>query len=105
NVFISISPPSPTSPLPLHDPLPISAHQRQPFRQRLLECLPECRCHDGLPSVMERPVWKSGVAPTSSVSRQTSVTRSASPDARHRSEEHTSELQSRENIVCRLLLA
>src|SRR5690606_41305940 len=25
-------------------------------------------------------------------------------DARHRSEEHTSELQSRENLVCRLLL-
>src|SRR5690606_41040155 len=26
-------------------------------------------------------------------------------DPRHRSEEHTSELQSRENLVCRLLLA
>src|SRR5207302_5509021 len=27
-----------------------------------------------------------------------------SPDPRRRSEEHTSELQSRENLVCRLLL-
>src|SRR5690606_42023637 len=26
------------------------------------------------------------------------------PDSQHRSEEHTSELQSRENLVCRLLL-
>src|SRR5207302_5006030 len=26
------------------------------------------------------------------------------PDGEHRSEEHTSELQSRENLVCRLLL-
>src|SRR5690606_41927939 len=32
------------------------------------------------------------------------VLRSASRAARQRSEEHTSELQSRENIVCRLLL-
>src|SRR5207302_9014953 len=34
-----------------------------------------------------------------------SATRSpSSPSTTHRSEEHTSELQSRENIVCRILL-
>src|SRR5690606_40076176 len=33
-----------------------------------------------------------------------SGTRSVTPRARRRSEEHTSELQSRENLVCRLLL-
>src|SRR2546430_13719462 len=33
------------------------------------------------------------------------VDRSALPDVRQRSEEHTSELQSQSNLVCRLLLA
>src|SRR5215475_4577428 len=58
----------------------------------------------------DSPMWKRGNA-----SRSTSVTRRP-PWARHvaaveppgpppmRSEEHTSELQSRENLVCRLLL-
>src|SRR5690606_39327134 len=45
------------------------------------------------------------VGPCASL-RPYSITRSAKPSAGHasRSEEHTSELQSRENLVCRLLL-
>src|SRR2546430_4754390 len=37
-------------------------------------------------------------------SRQFSLTFEGKPTARHRSEEHTSELQSQSNLVCRLLL-
>src|SRR6202007_1580682 len=46
-----------------------------------------CRCDERRARRRDRPVWPRG--PRS---------------ARRRSEEHTSELQSRENLVCRLLL-
>src|SRR5690606_42106448 len=57
--------------------------------------------HDALPIFYrdeERARWLEAVAPTGSLE---ALQRQL---ARRRSEEHTSELQSRENIVCRLLL-
>src|SRR2546430_13759046 len=53
--------------------------------------------------VAETPVY----APASAASTTTPSTSAAAPtylDVRDRSEEHTSELQSQSNLVCRLLL-
>src|SRR6267143_7330312 len=47
--------------------------------------------HDALPISSSRPMWPSN-------------TRSPRRNARRRSEEHTSELQSQVHLVCRLLL-
>src|SRR5436309_13226004 len=63
--------------------------------------------HDALP--ISRPVSRSAVR-TSPVPRTRTglaparVSRRAPSETSARSEEHTSELQSRENLVCRLLL-
>src|SRR5207244_10758336 len=73
-------PPPSYYPLPLHDALPISPRQlaggglAQQARARVLEARPRARG------------------------------RASSTRARARSEEHTSELQSPDHIVCRLLL-
>src|SRR6266699_7164364 len=54
--------------------------------------------HDALPIPPSRPGW------TSSPPTSPSVTSSSAPGWSRRSEEHTSELQSRPHLVCRLLL-
>src|SRR5215216_8026799 len=56
--------------------------------------------HDALPICTYRPGRSS---PTARASRQT-ITRTISPASTCRSEEHTSELQSPDHLVCRLLL-
>src|SRR5690606_41740711 len=72
--------------------------------------------HDALPIWSRRTSRRArGTRPTGSSRARTSSSRSTSPSRtrpcsscraspRRRSEEHTSELQSRENLVCRLLL-
>src|SRR5690606_41942431 len=85
------------SPLPLHDALPISRSSAA------------CRrCSTRRPSW---PTSSASSAPTrprvSGRSHRRAPVRGRSPTPRSscpRSEEHTSELQSRENLVCRLLL-
>src|SRR5436309_9465847 len=59
--------------------------------------------HDALPISRNR---STGCRPGSAAAFSSSATstRRASCSYRSRSEEHTSELQSRENLVCRLLL-
>src|SRR5690606_39429419 len=54
--------------------------------------------HDAL------PIWGSGRVRAPSRSAGTAARPPAAAPGRSRSEEHTSELQSRENLVCRLLL-
>src|SRR5690606_41324459 len=61
--------------------------------------------HDALPICRRATSWP----PPSSATRPTPCRKSAAASVRRtacarRSEEHTSELQSRENLVCRLLL-
>src|SRR2546430_11422273 len=57
--------------------------------------------HDALPiSTPSRSSWPSGSTPP----RRRSAARGTAPPATRRSEEHTSELQSQSNLVCRLLL-
>src|SRR5690606_41078956 len=79
--------------LSLHDALPISAdlgQARQPFFQVVEETVL------GMPGLQ--------VEETEHQCPGKSKQRGAERRAHARSEEHTSELQSRENLVCRLLL-
>src|SRR5690606_42127778 len=84
---------------------------RHSFPTRRSSDLPSTRCASRSPSSTRRwvqaPVSTSSwPTPAASPSRSPAPAR-ASPPAQEtvkRSEEHTSELQSRENLVCRLLL-
>src|SRR5699024_12569949 len=51
-----------------------------------------------------QPPWPSCAVATSSASSPRACAAAATPRSRGRSEEHTSELQSRFDLVCRLLL-
>src|SRR5690606_42139716 len=100
-VSSSVIPPSPLSlplrapallsTLSLHDALPISARcdHRQDWRSQL-------------PPGSGSPRGK--VRARVHTSANCPAADSNAPGQGHRSEEHTSELQSRENLVCRLLL-
>src|SRR2546430_12294183 len=90
--FLKEPPPPDISPLPLHDALPISRRQDDPFGRLPAQLLQQLQ-HDGLLALeAER------------IDRIEEI--HAEPLARliGRSEEHTSELQSQSNLVCRLLL-
>src|SRR5690606_41335394 len=92
--FVIDPAPTPTSTLSLHDALPISGGRARacapPSRER-----PRRRRGARAPPRAGRAGWRQGWRGSP---------RAAGSTARPRSEEHTSELQSRENLVCRLLL-
>src|SRR5207302_10886739 len=91
--------------LSLHDALPIwiwrrcSTWRSSDATRRILN-----------PSARHRPISPASCANrppnrgTACVSSVTSTASGSAPTCALRSEEHTSELQSRENLVCRLLL-
>src|SRR5690606_42053849 len=92
------------SALSLHAALPISRCRHHDFGRltawiaRRRSCMRWLKCSSILAASASRPPhWRHR-----SASRKPPCT-DTSP-ARRRSEEHTSELQSRENLVCRLLL-
>src|SRR5205085_3104024 len=100
--FLSLAPPTTaTSPLSLHDALPIFTRSRTcgdhmrdtPYtpRTRRSPCLEP-------PTSLSRHADK--LSPTAVMFRLVLLT----PSLAERSEEHTSELQSQSNLVCRLLL-
>src|SRR5207302_10823255 len=60
--------------------------------------------HDALPISFAIGGLGGAVLRSSAISLRIAATRSCTSRGRRRSEEHTSELQSRENLVCRLLL-
>src|SRR5690606_40925549 len=82
--FFTGPPTTETYTLSLHDALPI-CHARRRCRGWCGRRAPGCRRS-------ARPPWSSAAGA------------GATAPPAHRSEEHTSELQSRENLVCRLLL-
>src|SRR5690606_40523952 len=80
----------------LHDALPISCRARNPWRKATSRrarsrCVPRFRSSELLECLVE----EAGPAEVARLERDVDAARS---------EEHTSELQSRENLVCRLLL-
>src|SRR5438270_8735652 len=79
--------------LSLHDALPISHIDRGLFRQ------PVGRGYGGV-----APQGATARSARRPVPRSRLRVRADRRGARHRSEEHTSELQSQSNLVCRLLL-
>src|SRR5690606_39401335 len=81
--------------LSLHDALPICARRGS---RRSHGCRRRRRFRE---TAQLRPVRRRFVA---AAQRRAAGRRQRLPRAPHRSEEHTSELQSRENLVCRLLL-
>src|SRR5690606_40416002 len=94
-IFLQHTPPTQSNPLSLHDALPISTRsmrrkgaRRMPANQRTKRSTPPALRNVAHPVTMARQTVSDCVA-------------RARP---RRSEEHTSELQSRENLVCRLLL-
>src|SRR5690606_41499352 len=94
----------PLPPLPLHDALPISSYPivllRPPYEGRdLRSALPDLGTAAAQPgSVVGVQLSRSPVDPGALRALVIDLSKRA------RSEEHTSELQSRENLVCRLLL-
>src|SRR5690606_41826519 len=102
----SPSPPA-LSPLSLHAALPICVHQllvTAGLASRERSSGPDNRCFDPDPPIphgdLDHPVV---VAADREACTDGASTDGASVDHERRSEEHTSELQSRENLVCRLL--
>src|SRR5690606_40297644 len=98
-------PPSALYTLSLHDALPISCAQRS-----LPPCARPWLGRNPL-SWVRRPLPPAAAPPRRASSRRDRRTVRAAPRrpawsgwTADRSEEHTSELQSRENLVCRLLL-
>src|SRR5699024_12714310 len=95
----SLSPPCPVDSPPLHDALPISpppitlrrTSGTRPWRRNPL-------------SIRLVSKNRNGNMKTSRPAQMPAHTASASSVSRVRSEEHTSELQSRFDLVCRLLL-
>src|SRR5690606_41648925 len=102
--FSCDAPPTPDiHPLSLHDALPISHDRNDGCRAREYSRFVEHHCrneHSAEPNPAERCPGGLG---DSSYDTWTDYGNER-PEAEFRSEEHTSELQSRENLVCRLLL-
>src|SRR5690606_40597966 len=96
-----------TSRLSLHDALPIPQRGHAPMRRDALET-----GDDRHPAILEALVKLGGVdlhdprraMGVIGADRHLPARKAARLDTHFRSEEHTSELQSRENLVCRLLL-
>src|SRR5690606_40786734 len=92
-VYFFSAPPSPeSSTLSLHDALPIFSRLRLARRNERLEPLAETALAG---RSLRAFAWCWAICCHDEVT---------TPDETVRSEEHTSELQSRENLVCRLLL-
>src|SRR5688500_19625533 len=91
-MYCNLTPTTVTITLPLHDALPIFRRRK---RTTVVVYRPTSRALARWPPEMRRSNQRRG-----SADRQ----RRTSESTAHRSEEHTSELQSPCNLVCRLLL-
>src|SRR5690606_42050875 len=93
--------------LPLHDALPISTHRGVPRRDRgparTTAADESQRPADRYRRARARVRARDRVERARREARCADVRRAAESKGSGRSEEHTSELQSRENLVCRLL--
>src|SRR5206468_11574303 len=103
-LLLSTTPPTPhTHPLSLHDALPISINTTQAASKRiggidiLVSIMHDLRLGDEIDDfcIKCKRVTNHSIV---------SLVENAAAKVRCRSEEHTSELQSRSDLVCRLLL-
>src|SRR5690606_41867236 len=93
------------SPLSLHDALPIlRRHARPPARRTNLKHHSQRGSRERSGSTRSQSMSFESLGLLPELTRALSAQGYESPTAIQRSEEHTSELQSRENLVCRLLL-
>src|SRR5262249_61187108 len=100
-------PPPVISSLSLHDALPISsagACSASPPGTSSLAGLPACRGHCSRRSALSRPARPHTLPLAPLAGCLHSAIRRSGKRHLRRSEEHTSELQSLTNLVCRLLL-
>src|SRR5690606_40364466 len=98
-------PPPPLAPLPLHDALPIYRFRGDGPAGRLPHLQhPRRRRPQGGRRAAVRQRRLRTAAGAAIVSARLPPLRCMRSSPAERSEEHTSELQSRENLVCRLLL-
>src|SRR5438477_4907753 len=76
-----------------------------PYTTLFRSVIPEPAIRVDEPVFVETHVWRRAkIHDPIQVVRRIGVGRAADPIGKHRSEEHTSELQSHVNLVCRLLL-
>src|SRR5207249_11072630 len=92
--LFTLPPPPPTHTLSLHDALPISRGDARGHGREARLLLPEECGHGSADAHGEHCALRVRHRPSTRLPRRAS----------HRSEEHTSELQSRFDLVCRLLL-
>src|SRR3989449_1902792 len=99
--FFNDPAPPEISPLPLHDALPISLATDEGLIYELQREDTTGLAH----ALRERRLAKRALdVPATELPADTAAWPADDPDLRSRSEEHTSELQSRLHLVCRLLL-
>src|SRR5690606_41565552 len=99
--------PTPPQPYPpsLHDALPIWVeYEEGKFDMAVLERALAQTVRVNIDEVMGSVVTLNDVPTVQIPATQDIIIDIRRPDEEERSEEHTSELQSRENLVCRLLL-
>src|SRR2546430_17660607 len=94
--FFNDTPPTEISPLPLHDALPIWAVCPGRYDFGPVWCPPVRREYEARNQIR-------GIVMTA-ISERSGAARRGHGSTSRRSEEHTSELQSQSNLVCRLLL-
>src|SRR2546430_12609686 len=102
--FLKDPPPTEFSPLPLHAPLPTPRARKRPAPVTAGEG--SISSHEG-PSGCGKEKDTGVTARKQAIETLRTLRQARSrdtPRARRRSEEHTSELQSQSNLVCRLLL-
>src|SRR5207249_7026959 len=96
DLYYNTLPPTHTYTLSLHDALPISAWA--------CAASPTCCTPTGWKGSPPGPAWCCAVVASDASCAGSRATDSGTREPRARSEEHTSELQSRFDLVCRLLL-
>src|SRR2546430_398988 len=103
--FFNDPAPPEISPLPLHDPLPISPPWAgRNSRLHIIGVSVSDTTAETTTAMVKVSANSRNMRPTSPVMNSRGMNTAISDTVSERSEEHTSELQSQSNLVCRLLL-
>src|SRR2546430_7879564 len=102
--FLNDPPPPEISTLPLHDALPISQSMFSSTENLSAATAPAAVCDVRAPATPQLKRAVHSREPDQTAFALEDSESQATPTIASRSEEHTSELQSQSNLVCRLLL-